>query len=248
MNEVLATTVEGGVLRITLAAPSRRNALSRPMLSELVTALGGVPGHVTGVVLHGAGEVFSAGADFAELTGTSADLDYDEAVSEARRAIAACRVPVVAAIEGPCMGAATDLALACDARVAAEKSFLQIPAASLGILYNPEVVSRVAWTYGLDAARRLFLLGERMPAATAYAAGLVTKISGPGQAVSVSINILAGSGLNALEARAATKELLADLEPPGLAARWQKVRTDLLDSPARQAAVAQARARHAHAD
>lgn len=245
MSAGLITRRDGSVVHLVLDAPRRRNALSRSMLAALGAALGRLDDEVSGVVISGAGGSFSAGADFEELTGTSEDLAYDEAVSRVREAVRRSKPLVVAAIEGPCMGAAADLALACDVRIAATDSYLQVPAARLGLLYNPDVISVLAQTYPFDAVRRLLLLGERFSAAAAAALGLVTEVVPSGEAVTRAERLLAQIPLDALPAMAATKAVLAatirDLPEPGA---WQAMRRDLLDSPQRQAAIARARARH----
>ncbi len=246
MTAAVSVRAEERVLHLVLDAPERRNALSREMLVSLADELSVLDPDILGVVISGRGEAFSAGADFAELTGTREDLGYDEVVSAAREAIISCPRLVVAAIEGPCLGAAADLALACDARVAGDGGYLQIPAVHLGLLYNPEVVARTAFSYGHDLARRLFLLGERFPAQLAAAAGLVTQTCASGEAVGRAHDLVADTRPSSLAAAAATKALLGSLPPASqVASSWQSLRLELLDSPARRAAIAHAHSQHA---
>jgi enoyl-CoA hydratase/carnithine racemase len=238
-------------VHLVLDAPERRNALSRPMLAALTDAVAGVAAETTGIVISGRGASFSAGADFRDLTGTSTDLAYDEAVSATRDAITGSPCVVVAALEGPCLGAAADLALACDLRVAAEDSYLQVPAVRLGLFYNPAALRRAARSFPADAVRRLFLLGERFPAAEAHAAGLVSHVVPRGAAVTTALDVLDAIAPTEREAIAATKAFLeacldGDVSTrPGHDEQWQQRRRALLDSPARQAAVARSRQRHA---
>ncbi|MBN9401429.1 MAG: enoyl-CoA hydratase/isomerase family protein, partial [Burkholderiales bacterium] len=151
--------------------PASRNALSRGMLAGLSEAIGHVDANVLGIVLTGGADCFSAGGDFRELKGTSEDLGYDEAVSAVVATILASDRIVVAAIEGPCMGAAADIALACDYRIAGAGGFVQIPAVRLGILYNPAAVERIGRSYPRDTVRRLLLAGERFDDHEARRAG-----------------------------------------------------------------------------
>lgn len=238
----------GDLLQLSLDSAGRRNALSRPMLTELAAALGAVDEAVTGVVISGRGDTFSAGADFTELTGTAADESYDDAVAEVTQAIRRLPRIVVAAIEGACIGAAADLALSCDIRVAAAGSYLQIPAVRLGLLYNPDSILRMRQSIPADVLRRMLLLGERIDAEEARAAGLVSYLAARGEAVSAAGRLLTDITAQQLDAMAATKELLnSDTTSPDRA-YWQQRRRRLLDSPQRRAAVEQARRRHLRND
>jgi enoyl-CoA hydratase/carnithine racemase len=251
MSAGLSVERTGTVVHLVLDAPERLNALSRPMIAALTEAVLDLDADATGVVISGRGAAFSAGADFRDLTGTSDDLAYDEAVSAARDAITGSSRVVVAALEGPCLGAAADLALACDLRVAADDSYLQIPAVRLGLLYNPAALRRAAAGFRADAVRRLFLLGEAFPATEAHTAGLVSHVVGHGEAVTTALELLDAITPAALEAISATKAFLEgclagdDGTRPGHDEPWQQRRRALLDSPARQAAVAASRQRHA---
>lgn len=245
MSSGLITRRGGSVVHLVFDVPQKRNALSRPMLAAAEVALDSLDEDVAGVVISGSEGSFSAGADFEELTGTSEDLGYDEAVSRVRAAIRRCQRLVVAAIEGPCLGAAADLALSCDVRVAAADSYLQVPAVRLGLLYNPDVINQLAQAYPLDAVRRLLLLGERFTASTAAAVGLVTQVVPAGQAVASAEDLIAQVPADSLPAMAATKSLLAaGIRELTDTEAWQSLRHGLLDSPQRRAAVAAARARH----
>jgi enoyl-CoA hydratase/carnithine racemase len=251
MSSGLSVERVGGVVHLVLDAPERRNALSRSMLAALASALQAISDDVLGVVISGRGAGFSAGADFRELAGTSADLDYDDAVSVVRNAITATPRVVVAALEGPCLGAAADLALACDMRVAADDSYLQVPAVRLGLFYNPAVLHRAATSFPADAVRRLFLFGEAFAAPEAYTVGLVSHVVRHGEAVTTALELLEAITPSELEAIAATKAFLEAVltgeenARPGHDEYWQQRRRALLDSPARHAAVAASRDRHA---
>lgn len=245
MSEPVAVVRHEGVLHVVLDAPQRRNALSRPMLAAVSAALTDVCGDVTGVVLSGRGDAFSAGADFRELTGTSADLEYDDAVAAVTTAIRDLPLVVVAAVEGPCVGAAADLALSCDLRVAAQGGYLQVPAVRLGLLYNPAAVERLRGSYPRDTVRRLLLLGERFSSDEALRAGLVSRVVPRGEAVKRAVDLLADITTDELDAIAATKSLLNAQEAGAFdPAHWAKRRRQQLDSPARRAAVERAKRAH----
>jgi enoyl-CoA hydratase len=239
------TEREGSVLHLVLDAPEHRNALSRPMLRALADTLEALDEQVAAVVLSGHGGTFSAGADFRELSGTPDDEGYDDEVARVTAAIAAVPRPVVAALEGPCMGAAADLALSCDVRVAAQGSFVQVPAVRLGILYNPDAVARLGGRLPHDTVRRLLLLGERFPAEEARRAGLVSVVVPRGEAVKQALDLLDELTVEQVDALAATKALLNDLDTRTYdATHWASRRRALLGSPARAAALGRARRKH----
>ncbi|MDN5794123.1 MAG: enoyl-CoA hydratase/isomerase family protein [Intrasporangium sp.] len=245
MTVGLATQRHGSVLHLVLDAPKRRNALTRDMLHGLAEALTDIPDDVTGLVLRGEAGSFSAGADFAELNGTKDDIAYDDDVTRARTAILQCPRVVAAAIEGPCLGAAADIALACDLRVIAEDGYVQVPAVRLGLLYSPDALERHARTYPIDVVRRLFLLGERFSGPAASAAGLATSVVPHGATTAHATEVLARITRAELAAVAATKGFLDavvtdNVDPVG----WERRRIELLDSPARRRAIQAAHDHH----
>jgi enoyl-CoA hydratase/carnithine racemase len=241
-TEVLVHT-EDRVRTVTINAPPRRNALSRNILAQLRHALSGTA-DISAVVLTGAGGVFSAGADLTELTGTAADLAFDDALALTAQAVRAAAVPVVAAIEGPCFGAAVDLALACDLRVCAETALLCVPAVQLGILYNPETIARLHRSLPRDTVTRLILLGERFTARAAEQADLVSTVVDEGAALDRALAIAADLAAIPQDALTHTKRLLTELDDGPLdIPRWQRVRRSLLDSPGRRDALDKAKRR-----
>lgn len=245
MTQFVAKERIGNVVSLVLNAPERRNALSFDLLTELSEALAEGREGVTGIIVSGSGGAFSAGADFTNLTGTSQDIEFDSAVERVADAITASRVPVVAAVEGPCMGAGAHLALACDVRIAGAGSFLQVPAVRLGLLYSPRAIAWLAGTFPRDSVRRLLLLGERFDAAAAVDARLFSKLVPQGTALEQAVQALASLSSDHLDALASTRELLNALDSNRYDdAMWQRRRKDLLDSPSRAQAIRHAKARH----
>jgi enoyl-CoA hydratase len=237
-------TTQGTVLILEMTDPAVKNALSRGMLSGLAEAVGNPGADILSIVITGGIECFSAGGDFRELKGTSQDLDYDDAVSKVVAAILASDRIVVAAIEGPCIGAAADIALACDYRVAGVGGFIQIPAVRLGLLYNPAAIDRIRRSYPPDTVRRLLLAGERLNDHEACRAGLFSRVVPKGEAVSIVVQDLQKCDWQQADAVRATKRLLSALEA-GTADMdyWQKRRIELLDSEQRHSAIKKAHER-----
>lgn len=222
---------EGDVLHIRLTSPGRRNALTREVLVGIRQTIS--TSTEAGIVLSGQ-DGFSAGADLSEIEGSSADAGFDELVAALTESIRTHPRIVIAAIEGPCVGAAVDIALSCDIRIAAKESFFQMPAAQLGVLYNPASLDSLETAFPGEPLRRLFLLGERIDAETAVGWHLASELVEEGEAERRAFKLLERSTDDALEAVAATKAFFNARNDPGRIGAFQGARRTLLDSPARK--------------
>ena len=239
----VSSTTTNGICELVLDNPGRKNALSYALLDELNSKLAAASADdARAVILSGAGDVFSAGADFADLTGTIDDLAIDEAIEQLVIRIREMPAPVFAAVEGACMGGAVDIALACDFLVASEEAFFELPAARLGVLYNPEAVRR--WYAGVSGQtlRRILLLGERFTSAEAQRAGIVSHLVNKGSALAQSRELSGRITEGNQNVMVATKGLLVALENGEMnLARWEKARREILDSPERRESIAKAK-------
>ena len=171
---------DGAVLRVTLARPERRNAFDAGLIRELADAFADV-GDARVVVLAGEGPSFCAGADV-EWQRSSIDLSYDENIEDYRRlsrmlrSIWLCPAPVVARIQGYALGGGSGLTACVDVAVAGEDAVFGFSEVRLGII--PGVISpMVLQKIGPNHARRYFLTGERIDAATALRIGLVNEVA-----------------------------------------------------------------------
>ncbi len=171
---------DGPILRVTLARPERRNAFDAELIQALTGAFADV-GDARAVVLAGEGESFCAGADI-DWQRAAIDLSYEENVDDALglyrmlEAIDSCPAPVVASIQGYCLGGGCGLATCADIALAAEDATFGFSEAKLGIVpavISPFVLPRI----GEGAARRYFLTGERFDAAAALQIGLVHEVA-----------------------------------------------------------------------
>ena len=196
---------DGPVLRITIDKPDRRNAFDAELIRELTEAFSDV-GDARVVVLAGEGESFCAGADI-EWQRASIDLSYEENVEDALRlyrmlvAVDACPAPVVARIQGFCLGGGCGLAACVDIAIADEDAVFGFSEVKLGII--PAVISPfVLGKIGSGAARRFFLTGERFRADVALRIGLVSEI-GPGTDAAIAELLTSGP-----EAARAAKQLV----------------------------------------
>jgi methylglutaconyl-CoA hydratase len=171
---------EGGVLRVTLAKPERRNAFDAGLIAELHDAFSDV-GDARVVVLAGDGQSFCAGADV-EWQRASIDLSFEENVEDALRlhammnAVDSCPAPLVARVQGFALGGGSGLVACADIVVAAPDATFGFPEVRLGII--PAVIAPFVFAkIGTGAARRFFLTGERFDAETALRIGLVHQVT-----------------------------------------------------------------------
>jgi enoyl-CoA hydratase len=165
--------VDGRVGTIELDRPERRNALDVDTCERIVAACAALrEQQVRAVVVTGAGTSFCAGADFGEVYGEG----FRDALTAALQAVHTLPVPTVAAVNGPAIGGGTQLAVACDLRVATETAVFAIPTARLGLAVDPWTIRRVAQLAGGGTARSLLLACEQLGAAHAFGRGLVDRI------------------------------------------------------------------------
>ncbi|MFE5703434.1 enoyl-CoA hydratase [Rhodococcus koreensis] len=163
----------GDVAEITLDRHDKRNALDVAHLTELTAAVEGcVSSGRRALIITGAGSAFSAGADFGGVYGDG----FRTALYTALRAITAAPIPVIAAVNGPAIGAGTQLAIACDLRVVASGAKFAIPTARNGLAVDPWTIRRLAGLAGGGTARALLLACDTLDAPTAVARGLADRL------------------------------------------------------------------------
>lgn len=174
-----------GVGRIVLDRPDTLNAMTPHTLAELTAAFdqfdevdrSGAGVTMRAVVIEGAGErAFSTGADVDE----SDDVEYphvDQDWQAAMDAISTCPVPVVAKIDGYCVGGGLELALACDFRIASEGSTLGFSEIDLGLVPNGGGTVRLRELVGPSRTKELCMTGEFIDAAEAETDGILTKVA-----------------------------------------------------------------------
>jgi enoyl-CoA hydratase/carnithine racemase len=181
--EGLLAHEDHGVLVVTLARPAKRNAVTLAMyraMRDLFTEAAALP-RIRSILLRGSSGIFSAGADIGDLArgeDRKASLVEHRLISDAAvTALADCPKPSVALIEGICLGGGLSFAMACDFRIATPDSSFAIPAARLGVVYSLSDCQRLHALVGLQAARRMLYLGDRMDAAEALRVGLADEVA-----------------------------------------------------------------------
>jgi enoyl-CoA hydratase/carnithine racemase len=216
------------VARLTIANPEKRNALDHEILGGIAEAM---PGLVRGievrcVVITGAGGIFSAGYDIGGIPEDSFEQDAEALVAHpfhaAIEAIAAHPYPVVAAINGHCLGGGLELALSCDLRICAAAAKLGMPPAKLGLIYSHTGLQRFIDTVGVARTKELFLTGRNLTAERAESIGLVNEVVEDDEieagAVALAAKVAAGAPLSAqgnkraIDTLAAFPRLTADQE------------------------------------
>ena len=245
MSGFVLIEIEDGVCTIILNKPGKKNALSLELLADLEQNLEKLQNDedLRAVILQGADGSFSVGVDLADVTGTPADQEIDDQIERVNKLMESLPVPCLAAIEGPCVGGAVTVALACDALVASENSFFEIPATRLGLLYNPGSVARLHARLGSATLTRLLLFGERLNAQTALQSGMVNWIVPDGSTYEKALDIIS-KVTNSTKAVAATKSLIIALKHGQQnLSDWNKIRNEILGSAERKGAVEKAKKR-----
>jgi enoyl-CoA hydratase len=213
---MIRTARHGDVLVLTLDRPERRNALNREVLGELDAAISGAAAEgVRVLVLTGAGGHFCSGAD---LT----DVEDEAFVAMLTRVLVGLRdapMPTMAAVEGFALGAGTQLAVACDLRLAAADASFGVPAAKLGLMVDQWTVRRLVALVGQSTARDVLLTTDQLTGERAHGLGLVHRLGSFDDALGWADRIaalapltLAGLklGLNEADAAVATTPTYAD--------------------------------------
>lgn len=167
---------------VTLNRPEKLNAIPRALWPELAATLRMLAADdgVRCVVLRGGGGNFGAGADIAEFPAVRANAaqarEYGALMHAALRAVAECRHPTVALIEGACVGAGLELASSCDLRIAGASSRFGVPIARIGVTMAVPELEALVGVVGRAAALAILLEGRVFDSTEALRLGLVTRV------------------------------------------------------------------------
>ncbi|MEN3309830.1 MAG: enoyl-CoA hydratase [Micromonosporaceae bacterium] len=179
----VALAIDGPVATLTLANPARMGALSFAMYHELLAACARLrddPGVRVVTVRGDGGRAFAAGTDINEFTGfTTAEdgVDYEHRTTTVLDALSGLPVPVIAAVEGPAVGAGLALTLCCDLVLATPDAVFGVPVArTLGNCLSPGVVGRLYAAIGRSRARHLLMTATILDARSALDYGLVAAV------------------------------------------------------------------------
>jgi 2-oxoglutaroyl-CoA hydrolase len=206
---------DGAAATITLDVPGKLNRLPLPAREQLAAVFDelGRDDAVRAIVITGAGGAFTAGGDIAAFLEASPEelsrLAWNVAAAER------CPKPVVARIEGYCLGVGLELALACDFRICSDDAQLGLPEVGLGMIPGSGGTQRLARLIGLGRAKDVVMRRQRVSAADALAWGLCSEV------------------VPAAELDAAVGRMLADLAelPPLALAMAKRVLNHVYDGP-----------------
>jgi 2-oxoglutaroyl-CoA hydrolase len=167
---------ERGVATVTLDVPGKLNRVSLAARSQLASAFAELGGDasVRAVVVRGAGGTFTAGGDIASFL--TAPVDEMSSLAFNVAAPERCPKPVIARIDGYCLGVGFELSLACDFRVCADDAKLGLPEIGLGMIPGSGGTQRLARLVGLSRAKDVIMRRKRITAEDALAWGLVSEV------------------------------------------------------------------------
>jgi enoyl-CoA hydratase len=180
MPETILVEREGRVAILTINRPDKLNALNQQVRDEMLEILAGIETDdaVGVVVLTGTGEKsFIAGADIGEFAGrTPFDQRHSMRSPRIFDVMASFPKPVIAMINGFCLGGGCELAMSCDIRIASEKARFGQPEINLGLIPGGGGTQRLPRLVGVGHAMRLILTGDMIGAAEAQSIGLVEMV------------------------------------------------------------------------
>ena len=186
----ISTARDGAVATVAINRPDKLNALTPGVFAELSRAVEeAVQSGARALVLTGEGRFFCSGADIQPdgqgYEGLPEDLGalVDEAYNPFSRQLAELPIPVVTALSGPAAGAGLSIALSGDIVVMAESAYLLLAFVNIGLVPDAGATWLVARSVGRARTLEMALMGERMSAADAKAAGLVTRVVPDGEAL-----------------------------------------------------------------
>lgn len=203
-----------GVMLVRLNRPERRNALATSLLQEIAAALetAEADDNLRAVVITGNEKVFAAGADLNELAQSGADDPVETPRFKAWAAIRAFPKPIIAAVEGWCLGAGAELMMCADIVVAGTGAKIGQPETNLGIIPGAGGTAILPRLVGRALAMKMVLTGEPISAEEAMRAGLVSQLAATGQAIVEALALAEKLATRAPLALRAAKASIRDAE------------------------------------
>jgi enoyl-CoA hydratase/carnithine racemase len=221
-DKIIATT-EAGIGTVVFNNPEKHNALSLEMwagIGEALTAFD-ADAEIRAVILRGAGgKAFISGADISQFEERRSDeasaAEYNAISERAWNALGHLGKPLIAAIQGYCLGGGLAVAMKADIRIATANSTFGVPAARLGIAYPTDSVQDLVTLVGPSEAKRILFTGSRLDAATALRLGLINEVVAEGkldEAITALTAILADNAPLSMRASKETVDQFARNRP-----------------------------------
>ncbi len=187
MTDFLRYDQQGPIVTLTMDEPARRNPLTgNSAVPDFLRAIERIrdDGGVKAVILTGAGSSFSSGGDIKDMARQSGGAvdglqirdEYRSGIQRLPLALFNLEVPVIAAVNGPAIGAGLDVACMCDIRIASEQAKFAESFVRLGIIPGDGGAWLLQRLIGLSRASELSLTGEVIDAQQALAWGLVSRV------------------------------------------------------------------------
>lgn len=222
--ETMDLEITDKVAHLRLNRPDALNTLVMAFWQEIVDVFAGIEGRgdIRAVVISSTGRHFTAGLDLNAFAGIAQTMTGDDAarlgerlrttvleMQESFNVIERCRHPVLAAVQGGCIGGGVDMISACDMRYATADAFFTIQEINIGMTADVGTLQRLPHLMPEGLVRELAYTGRRMPAEEAQACGLVNAVFADQQAMlekvtEIALTIAAKSPL----AVAGTKQML----------------------------------------
>jgi enoyl-CoA hydratase len=191
--QILKTAVTEGIATVTISRPQALNALNSRFFQEMDSLLAemGRRDDVKVLIITGEGKAFAAGADIAEMVQkTQAEgREFSRAGQQTFRSLELFAKPVIAAVNGFALGGGSELALACDFRIASAKAKFGQPEVNLGVIPGYAATQRLPRLIGLGNALYLLMTGEMIGAEDALRIGLVQKVVEPDQLLAAATEL-----------------------------------------------------------
>jgi enoyl-CoA hydratase/carnithine racemase len=229
MHDLVLQERTGAVLTLTLNLPDKRNPISDgAMIEALLAAVQAADADMAtrAVILTGAGSAFSSGGDLKKMAAGGGLRDalpaqtrrnYKAGIQRLPLVFHALEVPVIAAINGPAIGAGCDLACMCDVRVAAESARFAESFVKVGIVPGDGGAWLLPRIVGFAKASEMALTGDTIDAREALACGLVSRVVPDNELMEVARDIAAKIAANPPHAVRMTKRLLREAQTASLA-------------------------------
>lgn len=187
MSSFLKTTRDGTVLTLTMSQPETRNALTgNTAVEEFVQACADISADrtVRAVILTGDGPVFSSGGNvknmqryfLEQLSPETIREEYRNGIQRLPKALYNLDVPVIAAVNGPAIGAGMDLTCMCDIRIASERATFAESFVKVGLVPGDGGAWLLPRVVGMSKASEMAFTGEALTAQEALACGLVSRV------------------------------------------------------------------------
>ncbi|TGK11687.1 enoyl-CoA hydratase [Leptospira fletcheri] len=181
MNSTVLYSLENKIATITLNRPEKRNAISRELLSKLMSLINqvSVDSEIRALLLRGEGSVFCAGADLKEREGMSeAEVhSFLDSIGKCFLSLENLSCPTIAALDGDAFGGGLELALSCDFIILKKNVRVGLTETGLGIIPGAGGTQRLPRRIGTYRAMEMILSGKTIDAETGYTYGLANSVS-----------------------------------------------------------------------